>query len=470
MQLMTSWFDALVGFGVGLLLGAAGAACAFLVLAGRIRHALHNVRVESQLLEAKSEQLASEVADLKNALQEAHERREEAAREAAALAEKAKAYEVAESRLKESFRSAGAEALAANSRQFLELARQGLQTVLAEATGDQAKRQQAIEGLVRPISDLLERQQRAVADLEKRREGAYRGLEEQIKSIAASHEKLGVETGRLVTALRRPEQRGRWGELQLRNAVELAGMTEHCDFQEQPQTEDAETRDRPDMTVNLPGGGVIVVDAKVALDAYLDALSADGVAADALKRHAELVETHYKKLAERRYWEQFEHTPKLVVMFMPMESALVAALERKPDLHAEAMQRHVLIATPTLFVALLRAVAYGWQQQALAANARQISEVGRELYERLDVFVKHLEKAGSGLTYATRAYNDAIGSLERRVLPGARRLKELHATTEEAIEPPPAIEIETRPVTTPELKGVEEGLNAEGRGGPRREE
>jgi DNA recombination protein RmuC len=254
-----------------------------------------------------------------------------------------------------------------------------------------------------------------------------------------------------VTALRRPEQRGRWGEMQLRNVVELAGMSRYCDFEEQVQTDDPSTRDRPDMTVHMPGEGVIVVDSKVALDAYLDSLQPEADREALLRAHAGQVEAHYKKLSSKRYWEQFARTPKLVVMFMPLESALVAALEMRPNLHSDAMANHVLIATPTLLVALLRAIAYGWQQEDVAANARQISETGRELYERLATFAGHFERIGKGLGRATDAYNSAVGSLERMVLPSSRKLKELHATTSEDISAPTQVEIETRQITAGEL-------------------
>jgi DNA recombination protein RmuC len=311
--------------------------------------------------------------------------------------------------------------------------------------------QQAHEKL-NPIKELLEKQNAAVAEIEKKRETAYVRLDEQIKHIATSHEKLSSETGRLVTALRKSDVRGRWGEVQLRNVVELAGMMAHCDFCEQVQTDDPNTRDRPDMVVNLPGGGVIVVDSKVALEAYLDAIAPGADRELHMKRHADHVQTHCDRLAGKRYWEQFERTPKVVVMFMPLESALIAALEVKPDLHADAMQRHILIATPTLLVALLRAVAYGWQQENVAANAREIQLAGKELYERIGTFVSHFEGVGKGLTSASMAYNKAIGSMEGRLLQGARKLKDLHATTEAEIETPTPIEIEIRAVSAPELK------------------
>ena len=452
---MVEWFDAFVGLVIGILLGAAAAAAVVLRRRGDAHTQGQNARIRAELLQEQRQRLDEDLAGLRSDLEAAHARRESAEKTAATLAERVKAFAVAETRLRETFRAAGAEALEANSKQFIDLASRTLQTILAEAKGEVETRKQAIEGLVNPLKELLEKHNAAVTEIERKRVDTYSRLDEQIKAIANSHEKLGVQTSKLVTALRRPEQRGRWGEMQLRNSMELAGMTAHCDFTEQPPTDDPASADRPDMIVHLPGGGVIVVDAKVALDAYLDSLEPEAARPALLKRHASLVEAHFRKLAGKRYWDQFERTPKLVVMFMPMESALTAALEVEPDLHADAMRRHVLIATPTLLVALLRAVAYGWQQDDVAANARQISDAGRELYGRLGVFVRHFETVGRALDKAADAYNSAVGSLERKILPSSRRLKELHATTEKEIEAPGPIEIESRKITSSELAAKE---------------
>jgi DNA recombination protein RmuC len=425
MNQMIDWLDALVGLVIGFLLGGMALGVYTLIRRGQLAVELSNARTRAELLDQRIRQQAED-----------------------------------EQRHQAIFKALGADVLKANSEQLNALATATLKAVLAEAKGDAEQRKHAVEGLVKPVRELLEKHAQAVTEIERKREVAYRGLEEQIKAIAASHQQLGEQTQRLVAALRRPEQRGRWGELQLRNAVELAGMTSHCDFVEQPQTEDPTTQDRPDMIVKLPGGGVIVVDAKVALDAYLDSISADGDRDAALARHADQVAGHFRKLAARQYWDQFERTPKLVVMFMPIESALTAALELKPDLHAEAMRRQVLIASPTLLVAMLRAVAYGWQQEDLAANARRIAQAGSELYDRLARFVEHLTGVGKALNRAGGAYDDAVGSLEKRVLPSARELRELHATTKGPVEVPPTVQIETRRITAAEL-GKEVGSELE---------
>ncbi|MHC4989406.1 MAG: DNA recombination protein RmuC, partial [Planctomycetota bacterium] len=318
--------------------------------------------------------------------------------------------------------------------------------------GDSEKREQAIEGLVKPIREMLDRQQQAIAQLDRDRVKDRAGLDQQLRMMAAAHERLGQETGRLVTALRRPEQRGRWGELQLRNVVELAGMAAHCDFVEQPTVSGEQGLSRPDMVVRLPGGGTIVVDAKVALDAYLQTLEPDVDRQEMLTRHARQVADHVRGLAGRRYWQQFERSPRMVVMFVPLEAAFSAALEARPDLHAEAMKSHVLIATPMLLMALLRTIAHGWQQEHVATNAREISRVGRDLYGRLATFVEHLEKLGSSLKRAGQAYNTAIGSLEARVLPSTRELKTLHVTNDADIQCPAPLPVDVRPVSAAELK------------------
>jgi DNA recombination protein RmuC len=458
---MSAWLAGLIGAGVG----ACVVALWFVTRRAAMHAELANARARGQMLDEQLARRGDEIATLRQEIGDTHRLRETAEQKAAVVAEqltnKQKQFDEqqrlladAEKRLADTFISIGAKALASNNEQFIALAKKTFEGLMTEAKGDVEKKQQAIDALVKPIRELLEKHSTAVTDIEKKREVAYKGLEEQIKSIAASHADLRNETGRLVTALRRPEQRGRWGEMQLRNVVELAGMTAHCDFIEQAQTDDASSRDRPDMIVRLPGGGVIVVDSKVALEAYLDAIGHGADRQMHLGRHADHVQKHCDGLASKRYWAQFERTPRLVVMFMPLESALVAALEVRPDLHAHAMQQHVLIATPTLLVALLRAIAYGWQQEDVAANARDIADIGRELYERIGKFVESYEKVGRSLSSAAAAYNASIGTLESRVLASTRKLKEKHSTTDGEIEPPPPIEIELRPVTSSELKSL----------------
>lgn len=435
---MLTWIIGITAFVIG---GVTGAALLWMRSHSRITTA----ETRNRLLDEQAARLIEELNTQRQEARDAAEKRHEAERRVATLeeklqsrdqqfAEQKRTLEEAEKKLITIFEAAGAKVLQTNTEQFLKRA------------------EQSFEQTARPLRELLEKQNKSLDEIEKKRLEDKSGLQKHLEMIAQAHEKLGTETSRLVTALRRPEQRGRWGEMQLRNVVELAGMTEHCDFREQVQTDDPNTRDRPDMIVRLPGDAVIVVDAKVSLDAYLNSIQPDADRAAELQRHARQVESHVRGLASKSYWNQFERTPKLVVMFMPLESALTAALEVKPDMHAGAMEQHVLIATPTLLVAMLRAIAYGWQQEAIAENARHIADAGRELYDRLATFVGHFEKIGTNLRRSSEAYNSAVGSLERNLLPGARRLRELRATNENDINPPSPVEIDVRNVTAEELR------------------
>jgi DNA recombination protein RmuC len=417
-------------------------------------------RDRSASLAENREQLVSE-------LQRLRAERDQLRDDASRLEERAAALEAAEQRLTETFKAAGADALRQNREEFLGLAKQVFAHQSEQFAGETEKRRQRFDELVTPIRDLLDSQKDLLQKFENTTREQHTGLLERLASVTSGQQELRQETSRLVTALRRPETRGRWGELQLRNAVELAGMTRYCDFSEQVQTDDVGTRDRPDMTVNLPGGGVIVVDSKVAIDAYLDALEPDADREAAMARHAAQVETHVRRLSAKEYWAQFERTPGVVVMFMPLESALVAALEVKPDLHATAMEKRVLIATPTLLVALLRAIAYGWQQEDIAANAREIADVGRQLYDRIRSLTQHVQNVGRTLRQTVDHYNKAVGSLERMLLPSARRLKDLGAASQQAdVEAPSPLEGEPREVVVAEvLPGGTESLGG-GTGDP----
>jgi len=435
---MTAWLAAITG----LFVGATATLLWFLGRRAAQQAELINARTRTELLDEMLARQAREFEEARAEMIRLDGAREDAECRVAVLEEQLRSrvrelesLEAVKRELATTFKATGAEALQANNQQFITLA----------------------EAQLKPFKELLAKQERAVGEIEQKREAAYARLDEQVKAIASSHSELRQATGRLVGALRKSDVRGKWGEMQLRNAVELAGMTAHCDFDEQVTVWSGEQSSRPDMVVNIPGGGVIVVDAKVALDGYLDALTPDADRAAQMDRHARHVETHAAALAHKRYWDHFARTPKLVVMFMPLESALVAALEVRPELHAAALQQHVLIATPTLLIAVLRAVAYGWQQEDVAANARQIGEVGKELYERLRVFAGHFSKVGERLGGASRAYNEAVGSAERSLLAGARKLKDLHATTEADLEPPAPIEIEIRPIVAPELKPLPAG-------------
>lgn len=300
--------------------------------------------------------------------------------------------------------------------------------------------------LLAPVRESLDRFDAHVRELEASRQYAYGELREQVRGLAEGQERLRSEAGRLASALRAPTVRGRWGEVQLRRVVELAGMVEHCDFLEQPTSEDG--RHRPDMVVTLPGGRHVVVDAKAPLHRYLDAVEAedDGARERALREHARHVRAHIARLSAKSYWSRFDDAPEFVVLFLPGEAFFSAALEQDPELIEAGADDRVILATPTTLIALLRSVAYGWRQEQVARNAQEISELGRELHGRLATLAGHLDGVGRNLDRAVRAYNDAVGSLEARVLVSARRFSELGAVGDDDLEEPARVVSMTRSV------------------------
>ncbi|MBS1849607.1 MAG: DNA recombination protein RmuC [Acidobacteria bacterium] len=349
--------------------------------------------------------------------------------------------------LSHTFQALSAQALQNNNQSFLHLAKASLETFQTQAQGNLEAREKAVASLVAPIQDALTKVDSKIQQIEGDRKQAYGSLSEQVKSMMSTQEQLRQETGNLVRALRSPAVRGRWGEIQLKRVVEMAGMLPYCDFVEQETVQTEEGRIRPDLIVKLPGGKNVVVDAKTPLEAYLRAVEAgdESLRQTYLKEHAQQVRVHLGRLSSKSYWDQFESSsPEFVVMFLPGETFFSAALEQEPGLIEEGVNQRVIPASPTTLIALLRAVAYGWRQEKLARNAQEISALGKELHERLRNLVGHLEAVGKGLDRAVESYNRAVGTLESRVLVSARRFGELGASVTQEIPEIEPIETTTR--------------------------
>jgi DNA recombination protein RmuC len=373
--------------------------------------------------------------------------------ERASTAEKLALLDDAERKLADRFRALSADALTRNNEAFLELARNSLGHQHQLAHGELEARTRDIDNLVRPLRESLEKVDARIGDLEKARALAYGTLTEQVRALAQAQLALQTETHNLARALRAPQVRGRWGEIQLKRVVEMAGMVEHCDFvlQETMATEDG--RLRPDMIIHLPNGRSIVVDSKAPLQAYLDAVEAqdDGARASALRLHAQQIRTHIRKLSEKAYWEHLETTPELVVLFLPGESFYSAALELDPALIEGAVEQRVVLATPTTLIALLRAISYGWRQDTITREALQISALGKELYTRVRIMAQHFADMRKALDRTVVTFNRAVSSMETRVLPSARKFRELGAVNTDDIPQLEAVDQQPRALQAPEL-------------------
>lgn len=344
--------------------------------------------------------------------------------------------------LDKSFATLSQQALKDNSQAFLQLANESLKQFHTLASTDLTQKEKAIENLVKPLAEALAKTELQIRSMEKERQEAYGSLTRHLQSMAETQQQLQGETRNLVQALRRPEVRGQWGELALKRLAELAGMVEHSDFHEQVQINTEAGRMRPDMVVHLPGGREIVVDAKTPLDAYLSAIEAPDIETRKkyFEQHARKVRERVKELAAKAYWDQFQNAPDFVVLFIPGEQFLGAALDVDRGLFEDALRQKIILATPANFVALLRTVAYGWRQEALAENAQKIRDVGEDLYNRLAVFSEHLARLGRSLGSAVGDYNKAVGSYEAKVLPGARKFADMGVGGTRALEEPEQIE------------------------------
>jgi DNA recombination protein RmuC len=408
-----------------LVLGiAVGAAIGWLLAHSLSLRQRQRQREESQAAQAALQSQAQAEREQRIAIETRLQEFEKRLEEQRSLVEEAKAQ------LGDTFKALSSDALRDNSQAFVESAKQTLE----------------------PVKEALRRYEDQIRALETTHQQVYGSLDQQLKSLLASESQLQRETSNLVSALRQPQVRGRWGELTLRRAVELAGMVEHVDYLEQPSAEGESGRLRPDMIVHLPADRQVVVDAKVSLDAYLSAVEADSEEARkaCLTRHCRQIRDHMRGLAAKSYWEQFQPTPEFVVMYVPGESFLHAACDADHTLMEEGLESGVVLASPTTLIALLRAVAYGWRQEQVAQSAQQVSDLGRELYERIRVFLGHLSTVGRSIERAASCYNQAVGSLESRVLPSARRFRELGAASGAELPELEVIDTQPRRLTPPE--------------------
>jgi DNA recombination protein RmuC len=464
----------ILGLAAGLL---AALAAWFAARAGAQQEAAartSRLGAELAAMQARSDEVAKRVSDLQSRLaerdatqarlqQDLAATQQERARllaelegERKAASEKLALLDATETKLRDAFSALSSEALSRNNASFLALATTKLSEFQQTARLDLEGRHKAIEDLVQPLKASLTQVDSKLQQVEQNRVGSHSALAEQLRSLSVAQQTLQTETGRLVQALRSPNIRGQWGELQLRRVVEAAGMLEYCDFDLKESATSDGNRLTPDMIVRLPGGKNVVVDAKVPSSAYLDAMETevDTVREAKLRDHARQVRDHVVKLGNKTYWQHFQPTPDLVIMFVPGETLLGAALQSDPTLLEFSLGRSVMLASPLTLIALLRAVAYGWQQETIAKNAQEISDLGRQLYERIRVMAIHFEDVARGLTRSVEAYNRAVGSLESRVLVTARRLKDKGVTAPDELPDLESIDHTPRALGAPELVGL----------------
>ena len=421
---------ALLGLVVGCALGWFIAQSRSATIAERARL----IAVDLETTRARLADIETQKSKIENSL----------AAERAAAAEKISALTDAHERLTNSFKALSADALRSNNQSFLELARESFGKLHQQSSDELGKRQQAIDSMVKPLKESLEKVDAKIGEIEKARASAYGQLSEQLKSLGTAQTSLQAEAAKLTTALRSTTTAGTWGELQLRRVVEMSGMSSYCDFTEQQSSGGF----RPDLIVRLPGGQQIVIDAKAPNDAYREAANAsdESVRTAKLSEHASKVRSHIDALGAKDYWAQFQPSPEFVVLFLPGDQFLSGALQSDPTLIDRAILKKVLLATPATLIALLKAAAYGWRQESVSKNAEEIANLGRALYDRISGFADHLDKVGRGLENACKSYNSAIGAFEGTLLPGARTFVELGAKGVKDLTEPGSVETNPRDV------------------------
>lgn len=437
----------------GILIGFVLQRLRGIAVVGVLEKKIAEDAVRLQERDSQKRELELRLANLASAETERASLAAELEMERKAGAEKINLLEQADTRLRESFQSLCAEALRHNNHSFLQLAETSLGKIHQVSSAQLEAREKSIADLVAPIREALEKVDGKIQQVELSRVGSYESLMEQVRAMAQSQKELDGRTKTLVDALRSPVVRGRWGEIQLKRVCEMAGMIDHCDFCEQESINTADGKLRPDLTVKLPGGKILVVDAKTPLKAYLDAMEApdDATRDELLRLHAKHVRDHMKNLCQKSYWGQFDETPEFVVMFLPGETFFSAALQHDPGLIEYGVEQKVIPASPTTLIALLRSVAYGWQQDKIAKNAAAISELGRELYERIRAFAGHYDDIRKHLAKTIDSYNKSIGSLERNVLPQARRFRDLGATTAAELSEAGVVDTALRTLDAPDV-------------------